>query len=233
MKFLIAVISFVVQISGADRVEAIFKNAGEHTYVFVQNRQKIGTLLMKTRIEKEEGRKVAVFDDQMVIELEGKKMTVSMKETAALGHLGVLSSMRHNNDGDWSIRVDGTKATMKVEGREQTFEITETVVGEQGLLRLVCVAEQKVQASFKVDVLSMTGERLEKEHQFRCVGKERIEIGGRMIDSFKWEEKWEWKGTLKGVPTASRIENSYWVSPDGYLLRFMGPTGVEILLEMK
>ena len=176
MKFLIAVISLMVQISDADRIEAIFKNAREHTYAFMQNRQKIGTLSMKTRIDKEAGRKVAVFDDQVVLELDGKKMTMSMKETAALGHLGILSSIRHNNDGDWSIRIDGTKATMKVESQEQTFEITEMVVGEQGLLRLVCVAEQKVQSSFKVDVLSMTGERLEKEHQFRCVGKERIEI---------------------------------------------------------
>jgi len=233
MKSLIAVLVFVVQISDADRMEAILKKAGEHTYVFIQNRQKIGTLSLKTRIEMEAGRKIAIFEDKADLELEGEKMTMSLKETAALGHLGVLSSMRHNNDGDWSIKIDGTKATMKVEGREQTLEITKMVVGEQGLLRLVCVAEQKAEATFKVDVLSMTGERLEKEHHFRCLGKEGVEIGGKIIDSFKWEEKWEWKGMVKGVPTTSRAENTYWVSPDGYLVRIVGATGLETVLETK
>jgi len=229
MKFLCLLLLGFAQAGDASRVESVLAQAGERTYRMTQNGQKIGTFTMKTRVDK----KTASFEDEMEIAAGPEKMKVVMKETAALPTLNLLSASRTGKDMDWSVFVDDLKATMKVEGRRQKVEITGSTVGEGGVLRLVCIAEQKVQATFQADVLSMTAERLEKEHIFRCVGQEVVDVGGKKMGAFKWEEKWEWKDMVNGVPTTSRVANSYWVSAEGVLLRSSALQGLGMLIELK
>jgi hypothetical protein len=214
-------------------MEAALKKVGDRSYKISMEGESVGTLTMKTRIEKKGNGKVVVFEDQMEMARGGEKMQMTMKETAALSHLRILSAQRGGKDMDWSVSVSGNKAVLKVEGREQTVELTEGAVGESGLLRILCAAEQKEKASFKVDVLSMTSERLEKDHHFTCLGKETVEVGGKKIDAFKWEEKGEWKITRNGIAGTSSVDNSYWVSAEGYLVRSIGPNGMEIVLQSK
>jgi hypothetical protein len=233
MKLLLASLPLLLQAPGPDRIESALRKFGERTYSMNEGGKKAGTWTMKTRLETSEGRKTAVFEDEVDVTIGEKTVKMSMKETADPSHLRLLSAKRSGKEMDWSVVVDGARAKMVVDGREQIVEITETTVGEMGVIRLLCAAEQKPDSTFKVDVLSMTAERLQKEHLCRCAGKEVVEIAGKKIDTFKWEEKWELKGTLNGVSSTSRVDNTYWVSPEGYLVRAGGPERIQLVLEMK
>jgi len=227
--------------SEADKLEAALKKFGDRSYLILEKGEKIGAVTLRTRVEKEGGRSVAVFEDRITHTMNGREFTLTMTEEASTDRLRLLSSRKTVKGDDkeehWSISVAEAKALMKVEGREQTIEITDVTIGEEGVMRLVCAAEQKEGSSFKTDVLSMTAERLETGHDFKCLGKEQVEINGRKFDAFKWEQKGEWKFTRKigdqEVPGTSRVNHTYWVSPDGYLLRVSYGSRMEVVLDAK
>ena len=227
--------------SEADKLEAALKKFGDRSYLILANGEKVGTVTLKTRIEKGENGNLAVFEDRITQVMAGREATLTMTEKASTARLRLHSSKKTVKEGDkedaWSIKVTGATALMKVEGREQTVEITDATIGEEGVMRLVCAADQKEGSSFKIDVLSMVAERLETDHEFTCLGKEQIEINGKKHDAFKWQQKGEWKFTRKigdrEVPGTSRVNHTYWVSPDGYLLRVSYGRGMEIVLDAK
>jgi len=225
--------------SDADKMEAALKKFGERTYSIMMEGKKIGTAVLRTRMEKEKGRTVAIFEDQITIG-EGE-MALKMKETASLDRLRLLGAEGSTKEGDKnekvSVTVDGKKAKITGRDPEIVVELTDAAVGEHGMLRMLCAAEQKVGASFKLDVLSLTAEELQPGHAFTCVAKEQIEIGGKKVDAFKWANKGEWKKTRKvgdqEVPATTTVDNTFWVSPDGYVLRSMNPEGMEVVLDAK
>ena len=122
---------------------------------------------------------------------------------------------------------------MTAKNKTHTIETTERTVGELAPLLLSCSAEQKVGATFKVDVLRMVTQRLEKGREFTCVDKDVLEIRGRKFDAFKWEERWVQEGPKDGAPVPTKVESTYWVSPDGYPLRSIIGPGMEVVLDVK
>src|ERR1043166_9526521 len=96
---------------------AALKKAGDRSYKITMGGESVGTLTMKTRVEKKGNSTVAIFEDQMEMARGGDKMQMTMKETAALSHLRILSAQRGGKDMDWSVSISGNKAVMKVEGR--------------------------------------------------------------------------------------------------------------------
>lgn len=227
--------------SEADKLEAALKKFGDRSYLLLVNGKKVGTLTLKTRIEKEGGRSVAVFEDRFAMTLEGVEMVLAVTEKASTQGLRLISAKRTTKEGgkevDWTVSVEGTKASLQSGGRKQTLDVTEATIGEQAMVRLVCVAEQKEGVAFAVDVMSGVDDQLQRAHSFRCLGKEQVEIGGKKFDAFKWENKGEWKIVRKvgdeEVPGSTSVNNTFWVSPDGYLLRSTGAGASEFVLDAK
>jgi hypothetical protein len=231
MRFLLAAILLVQAApaqSEADKLEAALKRMGECTYRMVQGGEVIGTMTLKTRFEKVGDRKVAIFEDHATVKFGDKDFGMSLTERASLDGLRLISSIRTGNrpDGkfEWGITVKDGKVTTTVEDRTETFDVTKATTGEQAAMRLVCLAEQKVGASFKADVVTLVAERLDPDHAFRCVAQETVDIDGQKVESFKWEQKGEWNITRKiggrEVPATASINNAYWVAPEGHLVRF-------------
>jgi len=225
--------------SDADKLEAALKKFGDRKYRILQDGKESGNIIMKTRIEAEGDRKVVVMDDRFFFYRPPEVQGMLRTERADLKGLGLLSATVKHSDKDsrFSASVKDRKVILTVEGRDQTIEAPEGIVGESALLRLVCSAEQKKGAAFKVDVLSLTSEGLEPGHAFRCLGTETVEIGGKKVDAFKWESKREWKSVKKvgdeDIVISMSAENLYWVSPDGYLLRSTGAGASEFVLDAK
>ena len=221
--------------SEADKLEAALKKFGNRTYRILIEGEQVGTCSLKTRIDKEGARPVAVCEDRFSVTMGGEEVTMTTTERASLDRLRLVSSKMIGKVGGKetpvTIAVDGRKATMTFEDRTPIFDITDATVGEQAVIRLVCAAEQKEGAEFKVDVLNMTTGTFQPGHAFKCVAKEQIEIGGKKVDAFKWEQKGEW-GDGKPPTSKTTVHNVYWVSPDGYLLRNVGRGG-EIVLDAK
>jgi len=173
--------------------------------------------------------------------IEGTEMILTVTEKASTDRLRLISAKRTTKEGgkevDWILSVEGKKASLQSGGRKETIEVTEGTIGEHTVVRLVCAAEQKEGATFTADVLSGMEDQLQSGHSFRCLGKEQVEIGGKKFDAFKWENKGEWKVTRKiddkEFPTSTRVDNTFWVSPDGYLLRSTGAGASEFVLDAK
>jgi hypothetical protein len=210
--------------SEAEKSEAALKKFGDRTYIMaLSSGDKMGRVTMKTRIEKEGGRRVAVFEETMIEPFQGGKVTGTMIEKAALDGLRLLS-IKWEKD---TIKVEGTKATLVFDGKKETLDVTETVIGEMAVLRKVCAAEQKEGAEFKVDVLNPPAHEFQAGRTFRCEGKVQIELGGRKQEAFRWKEK-----SQEGQ-TGMQVDNTYWVSPAGFLLKYIGLGGIAYSLEAR
>jgi len=143
-----------------------------------------------------------------------------------------LISSRRVTDADGKKTVDsmsvvGSKATVRFgDGERKTLDVPEKTVGEQAVLRLVCSAAQERGAFIPIDVLSQTTGELESR-ELRCEGKVDVEVGDKKMEAIRWQEKGQ-----EGKP-GGQVKNTYWVSPAGHLLKFVGAGGVEYILESK
>ena len=217
---LIALIA-LLQAPDAAQIGAAVRKAGERRYRLVEDGKTVGTVTLKTKVD---GASV-VFED--TFDMMGRKM--AMRETARLEDLSLVSASRKMEGVDWTLRVEGKKALMKVEGRDTTLDLPGPVLGELAALRLVAAAPRKEGATSKRDIVSFPGEELRKDVEFRCAGKEEVELGGKKRPAFKWTEKWRHESTVDGVKRISSVDLAFWVSPDGVILRSSGP-GPELLL---
>ena len=185
---------------------------------------------MKTRVDTEDGKKVAVFEDSLTEPATGGSVTGSVTEKASLDGLRLkwLRRVRvmEGRRSVESITVEGAKAVVILEGEKKTLDVSDRTVGELGLLRRICAAEQAKGGSLRVDVLSHATQRLESL-ELVCDGEVEIEIAGRKQTAFRWREKGE-----DGAPGAN-VKNTYWVDSAGHLLKFIGLGGVEYVLETK
>jgi len=216
--------------SEADKLEAALKKFGNRTYGMFVSGKKAGQLTMKTRIETEDGRRIAVFEDSMVEPATGGQVTGTVIEKASLDGLRLVSlrwvSGAAGKKTMDTITVQGTKATVRSEGGKKTFDIPEKTLGELAVLRRVCAVEQTKGATFTFDVLGHATQALESR-ELRCDGEVEIEIAGKKQQAIRWREQ-----TQEGK-TGAQVKNTYWVSPAGHLLKYIGLGGVEYVLESK
>jgi hypothetical protein len=208
-----------------DKLEAALKKFGARTYVMsLTSGEKIGTRTLKTSVVTEEGRKIAVFEESTE---ENGKLGGTTVEKAELNGLKLVSMritiMSGGKPDVNTITVEGGKAALKFTGDEdKKVDVTDKTVGDEALLRLVCAAEQKEGAELKLDVLSWPLRDIEAGRVLKCEGKKPVEIGGKKLDAFLWTEPGHVAGGYK-----------YWVSPGGFLLRWIGLGGVSNVLISK
>jgi hypothetical protein len=216
--------------SEADKLEAALKKFGDRTYGMYVSGKKAGLLKMKTSFETENGRRIAVFEDSMIEPATGGKVTGTVTEKASLDRLRVSSlrwvTLQDGRKTVDTISVEGSKATVRSEGARKTLDVPDGTMGELGLLRRLCAKEQAKGASFTVDILSHATQDLQSR-ELKCDGDVEIEIAGKKQACFRWSEQ-----TQEGKPGA-QVKNTYWVSPAGHLLKYIGLGGVEYVLESK
>jgi hypothetical protein len=227
--------------SDADKTEAALKRFGDRTYRILLNGKRGGTLALKTRIERDKGQPTAVFDDDFDFVLEGTRSRLVTSERASLDRLRLLSNTITEVDGDkqdrFSITVDKETAHLKgLTGRKTEIKVPDTLMGQMSVLRRMCISEQKEGVSFPVALINARHERLQIGHVIRCLGKQKVDHDGKKIDAWKWEEKGDVKfSTGTGDPGYSidlKVDNTYWVGPDGTLLRFTWGE-LELILDVK
>jgi hypothetical protein len=210
--------------SEADKLEAALKKFGERTYSIKEAGQSTGTMTLKTRIEAGDDGKVAVFEDQIAAKTGDTETSVAISERASLNGLALIRGARNGKDSegkfDWTGRIQDDDALLNVHGQMLVLRDAKGALGEQAVMRLVCAKEQKVGAEFKCKVLLLAPACVDEPHEFRCVAKETLEIGGAKREAFKWQQKWEGEAILKGESIKAKVDNSYWVGPDGTLLQF-------------
>jgi hypothetical protein len=227
--------ALLVQAPDAARIEAAILKAGERRYRLNEDGKPVGTLTLKSSVVTIDGRKSALFEDVFDVTLGGQKVQMATKEKALLDGLALVSTSRKGpfseNGGDWTIAVADKKATITVQGRTQTIDLVGPTIGEQAAIRMVCAAEQKKGVTFKLDVLNLGAEELHKGHTFACLAREDLEIGRKKVPAYKWTETYESKGVRDGIPTSTKVDNAYWVSPEGVLLRSTSSGRMEMMLE--
>ncbi len=237
MRVLPAVVILLLAQSPEDKLEAALKKFGERSYKVLRDGKEAGTMTLKTRIEKEGEAKVVVMEDRVELKAGEDEMHMAFTERASLKGLRLISAKRTGKVPggtiDWWVSVAEGKASLRVDDRQQTIDITEGTIAELAIMRLICAAEQKVGASFKADVLVMVAERMDRGHEFKCVAKETLDFGGTKREAYKWEETWEGKVTRNGMTATSKTANTYWASPDGYPLRSIIGPGMEVVLDVK
>lgn len=224
MRFLVAALLFLPA-QEADKLEAALKKFGARTYVMsLTTGEKIGTRTLKTSVVTEKGRKIAVFEESTEENGRPGGTTLEKADLDGLKLLSIKITILGGGKPDVNtITVEGGKATLQFRGDEnKVVDVSDKTVGDEALLRLVCAAEQKEGAELKLDVLSWPLRDLEKARTLKCEGKKQVEIGGKKLDAFLWTEPGRVAGGYK-----------YWVSPDGYLLRWIGLGGVSSVLASK
>jgi hypothetical protein len=216
--------------SEADKLEAALKKFGNRTYGMYVSGKKAGLLKLKTKVETEGGRRLAIFEDSMTEPATGGTVTGIVTEKASLDGLR-LSSVRWVSILDGrrsvdSITVEGAKAVVIREGDKKTLDVPEKTMGESGLLRRVCAVEQKKGEILNVEILNHVMQELESR-ELRCDGEVDIEIAGKKQPAFRWREQ------LQEGKAGANVKNTYWVSSAGHLLKYIGLGGVEYVLEAK
>jgi len=214
--------------SEADKLEAALKKFGERTYRMSEAGTEVGTVTLRSKVRKEGDRKVAVLEAEFKVKVEEMEAAMTFVECADLDGLKFLSARRSGNTPDRKldshVTVKEGKALLKDGDAESSHAIGKETTGDLASVWLVCAAEQKKDAAFKLDVLNLAMPGHEPGHVFACLGKETIEIGGKKVEAFKWVEKGEWKHSIKvggkDFERNSKVENHYWVNPEGYLVRF-------------
>ncbi|HKS17395.1 MAG TPA: hypothetical protein VJU16_08795 [Planctomycetota bacterium] len=216
--------------SEADKLEAALKKFGNRTYGMYVSGKKAGLLKLKTKIETEGGRRLAIFEDSMTEPATGGTVTGIVTEKASLDGLR-LSTLRWVSilDGRRSIdsvTVEGSKAVVIREGEKKTLTVPEKTMGESGLLRQICAVEQKKGEILNVEILNHVMQELESR-ELKCDGEVDIEIAGKKQVAFRWREQ------LQEGKSGANVRNTYWVSAAGHLLKYIGLGGVEYVLESK
>ena len=215
----------------AEKLEAFLKKFGDRKYGMYVSGRKAGKLTLKSKIETEDGKSLVVFEDIRTETSAGGTVKTTFTEKATPNGLRLFSSRRVTDSGGRKtvdlITVTGTKAAVRFDDeKRQELDIPEKTVGEEAVLRLVCAADQKKGEVFTVDVLSQaTGELQSRD--LKCDGDWDVEIAGKKQPALRWSERGR-----EGQPGA-QVKNTYWVSPAGHLLKFIGLGGVEYVLEAK
>src|SRR6266850_5474002 len=92
--------------SEADKLEAALKRFGDRSYLILANGEKLGTSTLKTRVEKVDGRSVAVLEDAFKIDAGGDTGFMRTLEKAMLDRLRLIStSQTGKGDGMEKERV--------------------------------------------------------------------------------------------------------------------------------
>jgi hypothetical protein len=207
--------------SEADKLEAALKKFGDREYRITDRGRALGKMSLKTRFEKEKDRTVAVFEDTVIDEAGTGAIGVLLEETASLEGLKLIRTSRTSEDkteAGASIR-DGDAYLSGKEGQLIIRDVR-NALGERAVLRLVGMKVQKVGETFQANVFVLESPSDELVHDFKCVAKETIEIGGKKVEAFKWEQKWKGKAIRGGESVDAAVDNAYWVGTDGTLLRF-------------
>jgi len=219
--------------SEAEKAEAAIKKFGVRKYKMLTQGKEAGTMVLQARVETEGGAKVVVLHLKGDSTIEGKVDGGTIDEKTTLEGLRLLSVRTRTADGkvDEGISIkDGQATVTPVDGEVKTVKVTGSTIGFAAMFLIACVQEQKAGSTFKVDILHFKD--LQKDHEFRCVAKETIEIGGKKYDSFKWEQKGKGTIDLPDEDITYKIENFWWISPDGYLLRMTTNEDGKVLNDM-
>lgn len=211
--------------SETDKVEAALKKFGTRTYRILEKGKPVGTFSLKTTLVEEDGLKLAVFEDRLETKVGESTRTVDFSEKATLKGLALHWGTQKDSaskatsdpvitirdgDGHVSTSATGNMLLKKVAG----------ALGERALFRLVCMKEQKVGAVIEVHALVLEPIDYQMDRTVKGVAKENLEVGGRKIAAFKWVDKRDGSSILTGKPVAVPIDNTYWVGPDGALVKF-------------
>ncbi|HEU4339761.1 MAG TPA: hypothetical protein VFS19_06805 [Planctomycetota bacterium] len=204
----------------ADKFEAALKKFGERTYRITEKGKAVGAMTLKTRIEKDGDRKVAVLEDTVEFDVGHAAVEINVKETAALDGLNLIFAERTAGKIEITASIRDGDAYLTVDQSQWLIRNIRNVQGELSVLRIVGMKKQEVGSAFKADVFVLESPSDELNHDFKCVAKETIEIGGKKVEAFKWEQKWKGKAIRGGESVDASIENTYWIGADGTLLRF-------------
>jgi hypothetical protein len=231
MRLLIALLLLVPPQSEADKLEESLKKFGNRTYGMFVSGRKAGKLTMKSKIETDGGKRIVVFEDVRSETSGGGTVKQTVTEKADIEGLRLLSSRRVTDSAGRKtldlITVTGTKAGVRFDDeKRKELDVPEKTIGEQAVLRLVCAAAAERGALLQVEVLSQATGELESR-ELRCEGTVDVEIGDRKVEAVRWREK-----GYEGKP-GGHVKNTYWVSPAGHLLKYVGAGGVEYVLESK
>jgi hypothetical protein len=232
---LAAVLVLVPAQSERETLVAALKKFGEQTFRIMEGGKKVGTYTLKTRIDLEDGQRLAVFEDRIDKHSDSSTVTLDLIEKATLDGLRLQWATRADGgvkeddttieirDGDGHVASDlGNILLKKVAG----------ALGERALIRFVCVQKQEVGNSFKADLLVLDPVDYQRGQEIKCVAKETIEVGGKKVVAHKWEDKREGESILSGKPIAYKFDNAYWVGPDGTIVKFRSGS-MEMILEPK
>jgi hypothetical protein len=222
--------------SEADKLEAALKKFGNRTYRITERGKPIGTTTLNWKVEKQDDRRVAVFEDTATLQVGPVAVTIILTETADLEGLKLIRATREAGGPKGKLEISASirdgDAYLTVNERQLLIRDIRNVMGELSVIRLVGMKEQKVGSAFKSNVFVLQSPSDELKHDFRCVAQETIEIGGKKVEAFKWEQKWKGKAIRDGESVDATVENAYWIGADGTLVRFkIGPN--EMTLEQK
>ena len=215
--------------------QAAIKKFGDRTYRVFEKGKPVGMATLKSRIvEGEGGVALAVFEDR-IDKTGDSPLTVEYVEWATLNGLRLRLATRVDGgpkEDDPKIVVKGRDAHVTSDRGNADLEKVEGARGERSLIRLMCMAPQKVGATIQADLLVVEPVDYQRKHEVRCTAEETIDIGGKKVAAFKWVDKREGKSLLSDDPTPYKIDNAYWIGADGVLLKFTsGP--LEMVLESK
>lgn len=226
--------ALAAQRPSAERVEAALKDTAVCTYRLLENGARVGTMTVRVATETVNGRRRGVFTEEMEWKTpDDQKARMTFKETTDARDLRLLSAVYNDTSYEWSVDVEERRARFTGGGaKDRTVAVSDATVGMVTLLRMVGSAEQKEGATFKVDVVNIVARQYQPEHTVRCVGKEPVDVGGKPIEAFKWEDRWESTVMRDGEPRTLQFTEACWVGADGRILRFRRG-GFDAVLEVK
>jgi hypothetical protein len=227
--------ALALQLPSGERVEAGLKKPLDRSYRLVENDRAVGTLKLRRATDTVEGRTVVVFRQEMEWTLEnGDQARMTFVETADAKDLRLVSATYNDGSYEWSVDVGERRANFTGGGaNDRRVAVTDVTVGEVALLGVLAAAEQKDGVTLKLDVVSIPIRQYQPGHTLRCVGRDAVEIDGKRVDAFKWEDTWETTVTRGGEPRVVSNARTFWIAPDGHPVRFDGPRGTKAVLAEK
>jgi hypothetical protein len=110
--------------------------------------------------------------------------------------------------GDLEIRFQKGKAAGTLRGKALSIDVSQPVVTELTLFRLVTLMPLKKGAELSFNGMQSTEARFHGKQTLRCAGKERIKIAGREYEAWRFDHA-----------GAGTLGSTYWVNRDGFFLR--------------
>ncbi|HKS17397.1 MAG TPA: hypothetical protein VJU16_08805 [Planctomycetota bacterium] len=234
MKWILGCLLLLPAPQEAAKVEAAIKKFGERTYRILEKGNAVGKCTLKSRIGEMEGITVAIFEDK--IERTGDTPQVlDYTEKAALKGLRLRWATRENDgfkEDDPTVIIEEGDARVTSPEGNMTLVKVEGVRGERSLIRLLCMAEQKVGSVVQSDLLVLEPVDYQRRQEVKCVAAETIDVGGKKVATFKWVDKRKGRSILSGQPIAYDFDNAYWIAADGALVKFTSGS-LEMVLESK